>query len=150
MTNKIIYQIKTVKEEDIRFHLNDCSDSFIPSLNSRVNIEEYANKIAERAVTFEAWTNGMLIGLIATYFNFEAQFGYITSVSVSKKFMGAGIASELLKRCISYANTNMLKEIKLEVYKENIPAINFYKKYNFTQNEIKNDSMFMSLTLNNY
>lgn len=150
MTNNIVYQLKTAKEEDICFHLNDCSDSFIPSLNSRVNIEEYANKIAERAVTFEAWTNGMLIGLIATYFNFEAKFGYITSVSVSKKFMGVGIASELLKRCISYANTNKLKEIKLEVYKENIPAINFYKKYNFTKNEIKNDSMFMSHILDNY
>jgi ribosomal protein S18 acetylase RimI-like enzyme len=63
--------------------------------------------------------------------------------------MGAGIASELLKRCISYANANKLKEIKLEVYKENIPAINFYKKYNFAQNEIKNDSMFMSHLLDN-
>ncbi len=150
MTNNIVYKLKTANEEDIRFHLNDCSDSFIPPLNSRVNIEEYSNKIAERAVTFEAWSNGMLIGLIATYFNFEAQFGYITSVSVLKKFMGAGIASELLKRCISYANANKLKEIKLEVYKENIPAINFYKKYNFAQNEIKNDSMFMSHLLDNY
>jgi ribosomal protein S18 acetylase RimI-like enzyme len=150
VTNNIIYQIKTAMEEDICFHLNDCSDSFIPSLNSRVNIEEYSKKIAERAVTFEAWINGKLIGLIATYFNFEAQYGYITSVSVSKQFMGAGIASELLKRCISHANTNMLKEIKLEVYKENIPAINFYKKYNFAQNEIKNDSMFMSHLLDNY
>jgi len=145
----IIYKTKTASEKDIQNHLLECNDSFIPPLSSRVSIEEYSKKIADRAVTFEAWVNETLIGLIATYFNEEGQFGHITSVSVSKKFMGAGIASQLLKKCIDYASQNKFKEIKLEVNKDNTPAINFYKKYNFTQNETKNDSWFMSRVLSN-
>lgn len=140
----IVYKMKTASENDIKNHLMECNDSFIPSLDSRVNIEAYSKKISDRAVTFEAWVNETLIGLIATYFNNERQFGHITSVSVSKKFMGAGIASQLLKRCIDYASQNKFKEIKLEVNKDNTPAINFYKKYNFTQTETKNDSLFMN------
>jgi ribosomal protein S18 acetylase RimI-like enzyme len=61
-----------------------------------------------------------------------------------KEYMGSGIASNLIKMCIEYAEKFNYNEIKLEVYKDNKPAVNFYKKYNFTQIETKNDSLIMN------
>lgn len=146
--NHIIYLIKTAKQNDILLHLKLCNVEFIPKLNTRVNLEEYSIKIHQNAITFEAWNQNQLIGLIATYFNQEPLFGFITNVSVTKNHMGTGIASKLLEMCINYALNNKYQTIKLEVTKENIPAINFYKKYNFTEIETKTDSLIMNLSLN--
>lgn len=146
-TNSITYQTKTATKNDVLLHLNLCNDEFIPKLDSRINIEEYATKISQYAITFEAWNNQQLIGLIATYFNQVNHFGFITNVSVLKENMGTGIASELIEMCIQYASINNYEEIKLEVNKDNTPAINFYKKYNFTEIETKNDSLIMNLNI---
>lgn len=146
-TNSITYQTKTATKNDVLLHLNLCNDEFIPKLDSRVNIEEYATKISQYAITFEAWNNQQLIGLIATYFNQENHFGFITNVSVLKENMGTGVASKLIEMCIQYASINNYEEIKLEVNKDNTPAINFYKKYNFTEIETKNDSLIMNLKI---
>lgn len=140
----LIYKTKTASEKDIDLHLNKCNISFIPPLNARVNIADYAKKIFNNATTFEAWREKELIGLIAIYFNKEMNMGFITNVSVMKEYMGASIASNLLKMCIEYTAKLNYSEIKLEVFKDNIPAINFYKKYNFTQIETKNDSLIMN------
>lgn len=140
----LTYQTKTVSENDIVLHLNKCNNSFVPPINTRINITDYAKKIFNNAITFEAWKDTELVGLIATYFNKETNLGFITNVSVMKEYMGAGIASKLLKMCIEYAANLNYNEIKLEVFKDNVPAVNFYKKYNFTQIETQNDSLIMN------
>jgi ribosomal-protein-alanine N-acetyltransferase len=140
----LTYQTKTVSENDIVLHLNKCNNSFVPPLNTRINIADYAKKIFNNAITFEAWKDKELVGLIATYFNKETNLGFITNVSVMKEYMGAGIASKLLKMCIEYAAKLNYSEIKLEVFKDNVPAVNFYKKYNFAQIETQNDSLIMN------
>lgn len=148
MSNKNIkYQIKAANQNDVLLHLKLCNDEFIPKLDTRVNLKDYSIKIHQNSITFEAWHKQQLIGLIATYFNQEQLSGYITNVSVSKDNMGKGIAFKLLEMCVKYATMNKYQTIKLEVNKENIPAINFYKKYNFTEIEIKTDSLIMNLSL---
>ncbi|MBC7694106.1 MAG: GNAT family N-acetyltransferase [Burkholderiales bacterium] len=130
-------------------HLNYCNNSFIPPLNTRVDLKEYSKKIYNNAVTFEAWHDQRLIGLIATYFNKEDNFGFITSVSLAKEYSGVGIASKLLEMCVEYAAKHHYDELKLEVNNDNIPAVNFYKKYNFTQIDINKDSLMMKYILKN-
>ena len=83
--NNITYQTKAAAEKDIFSHLSVCNDSFLPPLNERVDIYSYAKKIAENALTFEAWDESTLIGLIAVYFNADAgKSAFITNVSVTK------------------------------------------------------------------
>ena len=118
-TNSITYQTKTATKNDVLLHLNLCNDEFIPKLNSRVNIEEYATKISQYAITFEAWNKQQLIGLIASYFNQENHFGFITNVSVLKENMGTGVASELIEMCIKYASINNY-EVRPDILLSNI------------------------------
>ena len=41
----IEYKQNTSSIEDIFIHLSECSDSFIPKLNTYVDIKEYSNKL---------------------------------------------------------------------------------------------------------
>ena len=144
----IEFKIKTAGADDVLIHLNKCKDNFIPALDKTVDITKYSKKIVESSVTFEAWINKELIGLIATYFNDNENYsGFITNVSVVNECAGRGLASELLKNCIQYAEKRNFKEINLEVYHKNEQAIKLYKKYDFYQASSKEDLVIMKKIL---
>jgi ribosomal protein S18 acetylase RimI-like enzyme len=144
----IVFKTKTATEKQICSHLEECSDSFIPPLTERVNIAEYAKKIFAKAVTFEAWSDPLLAGMIAVYFNDSNHSAFITNVSVMKQFMKLGIASELLKTCIKYVRQRKCTQITLEVNNRNNSAINFYEKAGFIKQGAKDDLLIMGLEIN--
>lgn len=129
---KIVYCSNKAKYQFVFSHLLQCNNNFIPQLSERVSLEHFSNKIIEKAITFEAWENNALIGLVSAYFNdTENMVGYINNVSTIKEFMGNGIASKLLEMCIEYGKEQNFKEIKLEVSDRNFVAIELYKKLGF-------------------
>ena len=145
----INYNTKTALVEDIYSHLKECNYNFIPPLDEKVNIMNYSKKIYEKAITFEAWDEKILIGLIATYLNdAENKMAFITNVSTIKEYMGKGIANELMKMCISYSKSHNFNEINLEVSSKNTDALNLYKKYGFVKNKEEDSITFMRLILN--
>ncbi len=126
------FRINTASYEDIVLHLNGCASNFVPPLNTYVNIADYARKIREHAITFEAWDKDTLVGLIAAYFNNTAtKVGYITNVSVLPVYEGRGIASSLLERTITYGIRHDFHKIELEVNPFNDRAIFLYKRFGF-------------------
>jgi len=145
---QLLFKTKQAAEKDILVHLKECNDSFLPPLNERTDLLTYSKKIHEKAITFEAWNNDWLIGLIAVYFNnADPLSAFITSVSVVKKYKGMGIATSLLKNCINYSVDKNCFIIYLEVNNENTPAINFYKKYNFTQTAVRDINLVLKLEI---
>ncbi|PIY97322.1 MAG: GNAT family N-acetyltransferase [Candidatus Kerfeldbacteria bacterium CG_4_10_14_0_8_um_filter_42_10] len=138
------YKSKTATEAEIYTHLKECDDNFIPPLSEKVDVQEYSKKLYGKSVTFEAWSKNILAGLVAAYFNDpKNQTGYITNVSLIKDYSGRGIASRLIEDCIQYAKQNKFREIRLEVNKDNGPAIHLYKKYGFIEYEKNDNSLFM-------
>lgn len=147
LTN-VVYETGTADVQSIQAHLNACKNNFIPALDKTVDIAAYSKKIAENCITFEAWINNKLAGLIAAYFNdTENASGFITNVSVLKNYTGRGLASELLKNCIDYGVENKFKEIGLEVDRQNEQAIWLYKKMGFYQSATKNNSLVLKKIL---
>jgi ribosomal protein S18 acetylase RimI-like enzyme len=147
-STKIKYKSKVATLSEIFAHLKDCDSNFTPPLSQRVDIEKYAQKIFERSVTFEAWGGVLLIGLLAAYFDPKpTRAVFITNVSVLKRFMGVGIASELLCNCIKYASQKEFSEIRLYVNKDSGRVIHFYTKYGFAVCGMENDFLEMSLRL---
>ncbi len=137
-------KINTAAKEQITIHLRQCADQFVPTLSQRVDILEYARKIAEKSVTFEAWNQEKLIGLIAAYFNDpEKEFGFITSVSVVDDCTGKGIAAALLNQCVQYAGEQGFKTIRLEVSEENSRAIRLYSTRRFSTYDRKAGTLYM-------
>ena len=141
--SEITYTIKKATVKDIELHLLLCDLQFIPPLSDKVDIESYSNKIYDKAITFEAWSQNKLIGVIAAYFNYEEQFGFITNVSVDPKWTGKGIAAELLKNCLEYTVNSKFKTVSLEVNKNNGKAIGLYTKFGFEKESQKEDSLTM-------
>jgi len=130
--NNIEYKVRKAGYSDIFDHLKKCDDSFSPPLSSYVNIEEYSKKIHTNAVTFEAWEDGELVGLVACYLNDqESRQGYITDVSVLETHSGRGIGKRLLEGCEEYARRSGTRSIALEVNVKNTGAISLYEKTGF-------------------
>ncbi|MEI5908635.1 GNAT family N-acetyltransferase [Bacillus spongiae] len=75
-------------------------------------------------------------GTYLTRFSHKVEFG----VCVLKEFWGYGMGNNLLKESISWADSNEIKKITLNVTETNDKAIQLYRKYGFEiEGILKND-----------
>lgn len=145
----VSYKVKTASKDEICSYLYSCSDNFSPPLKQRVDLDRYGEKIFDKAITFEAWHNKELIGLVAAYFNDSNGYsGYITNVSVTSYYMNQGIMTSLMNRCIEYAKQYGFKNIALEVSASNYSVIHLYEKFGFKEAETRGDTLIMNLYIN--
>ena len=146
MSAEIKYLSNKASEAEIAKHLLLCDADFVPPLKNRVEINGYAQKIANNATRFEAWSGSTLVGLVAAYCNDqETRVAYITSVSVLRERVGKGIAANLVSQCIEHAKASGMWQISLEVASDNTPAIKLYEKSGFVAG--KTDVPFVTMNL---
>ena len=130
--NAPVIKTDTSDATDIEIHLLECDARFSPPLSSRVNMSEYAKKLAGLADRFEAWDSDRLVGLVAAYIRNSNQIeGFITSVSVCYVFADQGIGSLLMHRCLASASAYGLSKLSLEVAELDMRACAFYHKLGF-------------------
>ena len=142
------YAKDTASAQDICAHLTQCDSEFVSPLSERVDIEAYSEKLFTRAITFEAWSESTLAGLVAAYFNDpDGKAGYISSVSTLKAHRGKGIAATLMRSCIAYAEELSFQNISLEVEKDNQAAVNMYEAFRFQVCEKRHSVLVMRLDL---
>jgi ribosomal protein S18 acetylase RimI-like enzyme len=140
----ITWATNKATEQQLLTHLQECNEDFVPPLDRKVNLADYARKMFQHAVNFEAWDGEHLCGLIAAYFNDPKRgSGFITNVSVTRDQKGKGLASALLNQCIMYARQHGFAQIRLEVLANNAAAITLYRKFHFVNEEEKEDALIM-------
>ena len=97
--------------------------------------------------------NGEIIGfIIFSPINPEA---HILSISVIKKIQSKGVGSLLLRSMLDQCKAMNYKKIFLEVRTSNLQAINFYQKFGFIKDAIRDnyytdnseDALLMSLSI---
>jgi len=148
MNEVVEYLSGTASEVQIIEHLSCCDANFVPPLSGRIDINDYAKKIAGKAMRFEAWSGGTLVGLVAAYCNdHEKRIAYITSVSVLKAWTGKGIAVQLMNYCIEHSKMLGMREIVLEVAQDNRPAIRLYERSGFVAGNMNPPFITMNLYL---
>jgi ribosomal protein S18 acetylase RimI-like enzyme len=69
-------------------------------------------------------------------------------VSVAKGFIGRGIASALLDRCLEKSRQEGMKTIRLEVGLESLEAIRLYKNFGFSETVRQGETVSMELEIN--
>jgi ribosomal-protein-alanine N-acetyltransferase len=126
------YRLDSVGANVLLAHLRAADAGFTPPLSSRVNLADYAGKLATRARRVEAWESDLLVGLIALYANDPDRGGFITNVSVLPDYQGQGIARELLTRTLALAAELGLPRLRLEVYADNKAALALYRRHGFS------------------
>jgi len=125
----------TVNRSDsitIEAHLRECDARFSPRLSARVDIGDYARKLASFADRMEIWQEGRLVGLVAAYLNNqETRRGFVSSVSVTSDCEGAGLASQLMQKCIHIAQDKGCEKLDLEVGGDDERTKSFYLRHGF-------------------
>lgn len=150
MSAAVEYLSNKASEAKIAKHLSRCDANFVPPLSGRIEINDYARKIVSKAMRFEAWSGGMLVGLVAAYCNDqEKRIAYITSVSVLEEWMGKDIAARLVRQCVEYAKASGMWQISLEVAVDNTPAIKLYEKSGFVAGKANASFVTMGIYLAN-
>lgn len=149
MNQSIHYKTSSASYDELLHHLWSCDKNHNPKLSERLDIPNYARKIFEKSVTFEAWSKDHLIGLIAAYLDNEEQ-GFITNVSVSEEYMKKGIAKTLIQHCINDAVCKRIGILSLEVSNKNNTAINLYTKFGFKNHSQNSPSVIMRLNVKEY
>lgn len=143
-----IFTLNHSNINDLKEHLYQCDTHFIPSLSSRVSIEEYSKKILENAILLEFWENGKIIGLIAAYCNDPSNTtAYISNISVVPSWQNQGIANQLMKQLIPYLQEKSYSFIKLNTGKDNFNALKFYQKNGFSIEEISGSNVTLVLSI---
>lgn len=125
------FHLNTSTSKQILAHLKACDILFVPNLSSYVELESYAEKLFNKAERIEYFQKNELLALLAFYVNSENSFCFITNVSVDESLKGKKIGDALILQLVEFCSRNKIKNIQLEVRKENNKAINFYKKHNF-------------------
>jgi len=142
------YKTDSARKQAILVHLQAADPGFAPPLSSRVRLEDYAEKLAENADTFEAWDGATLAGLIACYLNDgERAQGYISHVAVLEGLRGRGVAARLLAMCLERARQAGFKTVGLEVDTSNTAARALYERAGFAATQRTGTSTMMAIHL---
>lgn len=70
------------------------------------------------------------------YLNHE-YYGYLGFMYVKEEFRGRGINKLIVEALIDWCREKGIDEIRLEVYADNAPAVNAYKKAGFSNNLVE-------------
>lgn len=143
--------IKKMVLEDINEIENISIENFDDFWNINILRSELA-KSDSNSTYFIVCCENDILGFVGTLKIFDEID--IMNIAVRKDKRKLGIGSFLLSYLIDYCKSNKIQTITLEVNKNNEPAINLYKKYNFKQTGLRkkyynntDDAIIMSLNL---
>ncbi len=123
-------------------------DAFIPSLDTQVEIVQYAKKIHESATRVECHFEDKLIGLCGVYLNDEEGKAFITTISVIPSFQNQGIAQLLMDQVVDHCKSKSnITYIELQVSESNEPARKFYAKNGFQITEDVVDNLMLKKSI---
>lgn len=113
-----------------------------------VDLMAFAQKIRTNAVTIEAYSSTIFVGLCACYMNdLATRTAYITHIAIVPAYQGRGYSRQLLEHTIATARARGFVRLNLEVLKDNTPALHLYQSHHFTIIEDHAAKWLMSLAL---
>ena len=139
----VIQQIEDASE--ILNLLHEFNTVFSPPITSKVDsLESYAKKLSDNAFVYVA-KSSKILGFISFYANdLVSRTAYISFIGVHLEARKKRIGTKLLDMCCEKSKEQKMEYLKLEVQKENLNALSFYKKYGFIYlEEAKEKSIHM-------
>ncbi len=138
----------TAGVDEICLHLTACNAEFVPPLDQRVQVADYAARLAGRSRRFEAWDGARLVGLVAVYCNDpERTLAHVSNVSVDPGFQRLGIARELLVAAVRRARDLGFARIELQADQRAASALSLYKSLGFATAHVDGTTVTMHIEL---
>lgn len=126
---------------------------FSDSLNSlsagRTVRENFAKKFLDNGIVLALKNSDEIVGFIAFYSNDSVKkISYISMIAVSPEHKRKGYGTKLIEAAVKSSREKNMKYIRLEVNKNNINAISFYKYFGFIfLSEQTENTCYMELEL---
>ena len=118
----------------IRMHFDDLGLEFVSSLSRRVDLDEYAMKLASSAKMIAHMEEAKIVSLCAFYFSKQECLTFVSHLGVARTHQGRGLSRQLLD-CLHKSQFNPgvceASAISLEVEEGNTFAISVYSKLGF-------------------
>lgn len=111
-------------------HLEACDDLFPTRLSERVDLRAYAEKLHDRATSFELWQDDRLVGLLSAYMDTDVAF--ISHICVLPE-VPAGSGHTLLDALADEMKRTGKRVVRLHVEADNDRAIRFYNRHGFLE-----------------
>lgn len=128
-----IYKPGEIKTEDFFPFIKEIDTYLTPTLSSRVNLTEYANKLSQKAYNYIARDDDKIIGISSFYFNIFPQMSYGTLLGVDKQYQkDGGIGIKLLTDSIDFCKNNGSKGFGCVIRKSNKPLRKLYMILGFS------------------
>ena len=141
--------IRVTTHEEICEVMKKCADFFFDQkYNDELIIDKLSKKFSENAKVIVCLEDKNVLGFVSYYCNnYEARLAFVSMIIVVGKATGKGVGSKLMEQvCVDAKESGMLG-VELEVSKENHRAISFYKKLNFLEKEMRQNSLILSKEL---
>ncbi|STO07297.1 MULTISPECIES: GNAT family N-acetyltransferase [Exiguobacterium] len=116
--------------DDYVAHLEACDDLFPTRLSERVDLRAYAEKLHDRATSFELWQDDRLVGLLSAYMDTDVAF--ISHICVLPE-VPAGSGHTLLDALADEMKRTGKRVVRLHVEADNDRAIRFYNRHGFLE-----------------
>ena len=138
-------KFERLKEKDAIYRAIQSLSTHCSSLKSRVDLNQYSQKLAEHSYTVLLKDENRVLGVAAMYINdSENKAAFITLIGIRSQFQKSGYGSILLQHCIEKAVEAGMKKIRLEVDNDNPKARDFYDRNGFQfENTSDRDSTFL-------
>lgn len=123
------YQPGTVDYHEFLRFMQETDDLVYPPTSSRVDLEEYSQKVAKNAVMLVAKKGEEWIGVEAFYFNPYPDFSYTTHLCVKKEYQNnSSVGMDLMLRQRKYFKDHKTKGLRFEIRKSNAALLNYHLK----------------------
>lgn len=145
--------IRNIQDDSLKIKklvcfLNEIDNDLPISLSSRVNIDQYAEKIYHNSeMCMRMDENNRIISLVSGYINSDTKIAYITIIGTLKDFRGKGITVDLLYDFEKKARQENMNEIVITTHVTNEAAISLYKKCKYQIVKIDNETVYMNKKL---
>ena len=132
------YSISIIQPSKLNFNrivsfLKNVDLSFYEPLSERIIIEDYAQKLSQRAVNIFI-TDSLIDIAHAAFYISEREFKiFLSSIAVIDDYKNRGVGSFLLSSVENYAIKNQFSKIELEVDSRSNKLKEFYKKNGYNQ-----------------
>lgn len=141
----IEYKFQQINEQNLYEILTILDNDFNGRLSNIKDLKLYSNKLIKNSILISAHDNNSLIGICAFYANdLTSKTAFLSMLGVIPEYRQFKIATQLLKKSILYLKQNNFKNYKLEVYKNNLIAQNFYKKFGFEKINEDDESYYLN------
>lgn len=140
---KLQFEIKVKTEfdkEELSNFVWKTEGRLTPSLSSRVNIDEFIDRVHQNATFFIArdTENNKIVALNIVYVNKAPERSYATFLAVLEEYESMGIGARLILNAIKYSKKEGSACYSLSMRKSNEIMLAFYQKNGFViENEKK-------------